>query len=243
MKIGVYTPRKSVLHSLDVRSRFFLLLVAVPIAGFLGDLKIVLFLICMLPVLVKLSRISFRTFWDIVKLFVISIPIALVILCVFLSSGSLSHRVYIGLLYSAKIDIFVASGVLFAMTTNPNDIPQALMKMKIPHRYGIAVMLGLRLYPTLLQKARTIMDAQRCRGIELKSLRHPKSFINSLTLLLIPLIIATLEAGASLGDTLSARGYDPYEPITLSPLVRMRLRDYFLIAMGVLLLVLSYLKL
>jgi len=50
-------------------------------------------------------------------------------------------------------------------------------------------------------------------------------------------LYATLEAGAGLGDTLSARGYDLYKPITLSPLVKMHARNYFLVIVGVLLLV------
>ena len=242
MKISVYTPRPSVIHGLDIRSRFLFLLFAIPAAGFIGGWEIVCFLVALLIFLIAYSKIGFKIFWDNIKVFVIAVTVALLVLCFFLASGSIIDRIYSGILYSLRFDIFIIAGVLFAMTTNPNDIPQALMKMRIPHRYGIVVMLGFRLYPTLMQKSRTIMDAQRCRGIELKpSFRHPKTFITALTTLLIPLLIATLEAGAGLGDTLSARGYDLYKPITLSPLVKMHAIDYLLVVGGVLLLGCAYL--
>lgn len=241
MKISVYTPRPSVIHRLDIRSRFLFLLFAIPAASFVGGWEILILLSVLLIFLVIYSKIGFKIFWDNIKVFIITVTFSLLALCLLFASGNLIDRVYSGILYSARFDIFIIAGVLFAMTTNPNDIPQALMKMRIPHRYGIVLMLGFRLYPTLMQKSRTIMDAQKCRGIELKPcFWHPKRFITALTTLLIPLLIATLEAGAGLGDTLSARGYDLHKPITLSPLVKMKMLDYLAVFLGFSILIIAY---
>lgn len=242
MKISVYTPRASIIHRLDIRSRFLFLLLIIPATAFIGDWRIIIFLLVLLLVLLALTKIGFKIFWDNIKVFVIMFTVALLLSFFLLTSGSLIGRIYIGILYSIRFDILIIAGVLFAMTTNPNDIPQALMRVRIPHRFAIVVMLGFRLYPALMQKARTIMDAQKCRGIELKpSFHRPKIFITGLTTLFIPLLIATLEAGVGLGDTLSARGYDPYKPITSSPLVKMRMLDYLLIFGGISLLASAYL--
>ena len=235
MKLGVYVHRKSVIHSLDVRTKTFVFLIFYPLVAFTSDWITATLLFVSTFLIALIAKVGLRNFVNQIKWFVAFVAVSLFLLCFFLSSGTIEQKILIAFDYTIKISTFINAGVLFAMVTNPNDIPQALMKMRIPHKYGIVLMLGLRLYPILLERIRNIVDAGRCRGIEIGA--RPDKFVKSISMLLIPILISTLETGSALGDTLIARGYDPNRPITVSPMVKMGKLDYTVVSIATVLII------
>ncbi len=234
MGFGIYLPKKSIIHELDVRTKFLVFLIFYPLCAFLSNLYFAIILYFSIYFLVFIANIKLKRFLDQTLLLSLFIAVSMIILSVLFESGSIYERIYVALEYTIKILTFINAGVLFAMVVNPNDIPQALMKIGIHHKYGILLMLGLRLYPILYEKVRNIMYACRCRGLEISL--NSKIFEN-LIMILIPIVIITLESGAFLGDTLIARGYNPNRPITISPKIKMKFIDWVTILLCFLILV------
>lgn len=228
MEVGVYLPMKSPIQKIDIRVRMLLFLLIFPVATVLANLPFLLGLILLIPLLLWLSRISMKTFWKNAKYYIIFSFTSFVILSLILDHGSyLFVSLIEGLLLGARFATLISFGMIYAFTTNPNEIPQALMKLHIPHRFGILIMIGFRLYPLILQKMSTITQAIKARGIDARiSIFRPREAVRIIRLIMVPFIIATLEMGARLGDTMVSRGYHPFMPITISPKLRFKHLDW-----------------
>jgi energy-coupling factor transporter transmembrane protein EcfT len=148
----------------------------------------------------------------------IPVAVACLALAVFTGHNNLALRLHEGALAGVRLLIVIASGLLFAAGTNPLEVPQALLRIGIPHRFGLAVMVGLRVLPLLQDRLQLIVACQRARGARLSwdlgGLRRIPSVAGSI---LIPALYATLETSLGLADTLYVRGYRPDRPITRGP--------------------------
>jgi len=232
----IYIKKKSTIHNLDFWTKFLCILLILPLAGIISPLKILPIIVIFLFVFLITSRINLKTFWNITKSYNIPITISVVLLSLFLSEGTLTMRLTDGLIFALRFIILISFGVLFAMTTNPIEIPMGLMKARIPHKYGITVMVGYRMLPLISQRIGKVMDAQRARGGEISfSLRNFKGFVTRLISLMVPILHSTLESSVKLSETLISRGYNPNGKITLPP-SRFKKNDYVFLAVSVLIL-------
>jgi len=212
---------------MDVRARAMVCLVALPVAVFFSKWIMLIFLCVILGVLITLSRIRLTMFWKNIRFWFIFSMVAFIILSLTVVRGSYNEKLLTGVGLSIRLSLFMAFGIIYALTTNPNEILQALIRMHVPHRFGILMMIGFRLYPLILRKVQTITYAAKARGINPSfSILRPLRSIKTLLLLSEPFIIATLETGVYLGETMTVRGYDPYSNITISPETKMKMSDY-----------------
>jgi energy-coupling factor transporter transmembrane protein EcfT len=174
------------------------------------------------------------------KSYNIPIIIGVVILSLLLSEGAMIERLESGLIFAVRFIMLISFGVLFAMTTNPIEIPTGMMKAKIPHKYGVILMVGYRMMPLINKKIKTVIDAQRARGTEIKfSVRRFRQFVINLLSLMIPILHSTLETSVKLSETLISRGYDPNGKITLPP-TRFNTWDYIFLVISVSVLLLIF---
>jgi len=153
------------------------------------------------------------------------------------SQDILLNRLIKGLILSIRIINLTCFGVLFAMVTNPIEIPTGLLKAKIPHKYGVTAMIAFRMLPLISQKIKNIIDAQRARGSKLRlSIRNLPGLIPQLICLLVPILHSTLETSVELSNTLISRGYNPNGRITVSQ-SKFKRNDYALFLLSGLFLV------
>lgn len=95
--------------------------------------------------------------------------------------------------------------MLVSLTTSTAAIVDALVALVRPlrrfgvdpERIGLALALGIRAVPQVIDLARTIREAQRARGLT----RDPRAFA-------VPLIVRSLRQADLLGEALHARGVD-----------------------------------
>lgn len=244
MQIGSYIPKDSLIHRMDIRVRFLILFGFLPASSFLSNRLLLPFLVFLLFSFIYLSKIGAKTFWNNIKLYIfISFIIFLMFFLFNNEGGTIFDKIIYAIVIVLRFILFISFGLLYALTTNPNDIPQALMKMRIPHRFGLLLMIGFRLYPLILNKIKTVSDAIRTRGVNPKiSIFRYKESIQTIKLMMIPIIISTLEIGTQIGETMIARGYNPYAPITISPRLNLKFLDYFflLLSLGILLVSITF---
>jgi energy-coupling factor transport system permease protein len=137
---------------------------------------------------------------------------------IFFITGPLDNRIILGSILSLRFIILIGLGILFAIVTSPIEIPTALMQAKIPHRYGIVMMVAYRMMPIMQQKMEMIKIAQQARGANTNlSLKHISLFYKSILALIVPLIYAILELSVNMSTTLLIRGYNPNGRITIPP--------------------------
>jgi energy-coupling factor transport system permease protein len=222
----LYLERGSILHRLDFWTKLLCLLVVIPVATFLAPLWVLLPISLCFVLLVLLSKIELRLFWSSVRLYWVWLTVAVMVLSMVFSAGALLNRAIVGSVLSAKFAILIGLGVLFSMITDPMEIPIGLLRARIPHRYGVVVMVAFRMIPLITDRLNNVVVMQKARGarFRLSVLGLPR-FARELASLAIPAVYLTLEISVGLSDTLLARGYDPSAHAITIPPARLTLFD------------------
>lgn len=223
--LGQYIPQKSLLHSLDVRSKliatFWLIILL-----FLIKLNIsYIFFFSFIILEIILSKIPFKYFIKSLK------PLYFLVLFTFfihLFLGEEGGRVFwkFGILHiterGIQMAIFMSSRLIFlvmitsllTLTTSVlelahglEDILKPLNYLKFPvHEFSMMMTIALRFVPTLLEETDKIIKAQKSRGAEFGK----GNFIEqakSLLPIIIPLFLNAFRRAGELAEAMEARGY------------------------------------
>jgi energy-coupling factor transporter transmembrane protein EcfT len=220
-----YVEGISPIHKLGFWTKFLCLLLLIPLSAFLATPPVLIFVMVVSGIMIVLSNIGLRLFWSKTKVYNIALPIMVVFLALAFSPGTLVERLLDGFVLSLRFLILTHLGVLFATVTNPLEIPLGLLRIGIPHRLGVTMMVAFRMFPLIAERFEMIILAQKARGAVFRPSRHTlRPFVLSLFSVLIPVFYATLQVSTELSDTLLTRGYDPNRPITVPP-SQINLRD------------------
>jgi energy-coupling factor transport system permease protein len=112
----------------------------------------------------------------------------------------------LGLLISSRFLLIIFTSYLFILTTKPNDIAYALMKIGLPYRYGFMLVTALRLAPILEEEGQTIYKAQLLRGVRYDQGSIFK-ILNIIKQFLTPLLISALRRTDKLVFSMEGRGF------------------------------------
>ena len=237
----LYIQATSPIHSLNFWVKFLVFLLFLPLASFLAKPSFLVVLVIAFLLLVYSSKIGLGKFWNLTKLYIIGISFGVIILSLFFSPGDLNNKLFLGLVLAVRFILLISFGMLFATITNPIEIPTGFLQAKIPHKYGVTLMVGYRMMPLLARKIQSVIEAQRARGaqIELSFSGLPKLTLVSAALL-VPILHSTLETSVRLSDTLISRGYDPDGKITTPPF-KLMFGDWLIFVSGILTLAASVL--
>ncbi len=116
-----------------------------------------------------------------------------------------------GLGMAAKLGTFLATGALFLSTTRIEEFAYAFTLLGLPYRISFTLTLAFRLVPLFLESAVTVVQAQRCRGLDINSgplfqrLRH-------YVLVLIPVFMGALRRADQMSIALEVRGFNSGRP-------------------------------
>ncbi len=108
-------------------------------------------------------------------------------------------------LVASRLLVVVAAAMLLLLTTHPGLLMSALQERGLPPSLAYIIGSTLQIIPHLQQKARTIMDAQRARGLETEGslLRRARALLPLLT----PLVFASLIEAEERAMALEARAF------------------------------------
>jgi energy-coupling factor transporter transmembrane protein EcfT len=123
--------------------------------------------------------------------------------------------VWAATLYTLRLALVVAYGVLLTLTTPPARLTDALDALLSPlaglglptHEWSMVLSLALRFVPTLADDAQAVMDAQRSRGSSLADgsvLERGRAFAS----VLVPLFATSIRHAEGLSRALDARCYE-----------------------------------
>ena len=71
-----------------------------------------------------------------------------------------------GLGMAIKLNVLLASGLLFLSTTRIEEFSYALCRLGLPYKVGFTMTMAFRLVPVFLDSALAVVQAQRCRGLD-----------------------------------------------------------------------------
>lgn len=233
----IYIQKNSAIHRLDFWVKIISLLIILPLVSFIAK-PVYLFFPCMLfATLLFFSKIGFNKFWIQSRNYLIPVTIGLLIMSLIFTFGNLTFRIIEGLILTVRFSLLISYGMLFSMITNPIEIPAGFLRAKIPHKYGVTLMVGYRMMPLLTSKISKIVQAQKARGASFNfSLRKPYKFFFQIGSLIVPLLHSTLDMSVKLSDALISRGYDPNGKITI-PNKNWGFLDFSLLTISILLLI------
>lgn len=118
-----------------------------------------------------------------------------------------------GLGMATKLSTFLATGALFLSTTRIEEFAYAFTLLGLPYRISFTLTLAFRLVPLFLESALTVIQAQRCRGLDIHSGRLFHR-LRQYVLVLIPVFMGALRRADQMAIALEARGFNSNRPRT-----------------------------
>ena len=253
---GKYTTYNTIIHRIDPRIKMFALIAFMVacflpygnnfanIFFVLGCLTLIIF------ILMLIARVSIKDFFKSLKM-IWFMAIFLLIINVFIPGGGDKSTLHIMVKFSngytlywegvlntlmvlLRLIMMIALTMILTSTTSPMDITYALewylypLKIiKFPTQVvAMTISLALRFIPTLLEKANTIMKAQKSRGVDYNRGFLSKK-VKSITTLIVPLLVSCFTISDDLTLAMDARGYDPYAKRTSYHVLKFTWVDLF----------------
>jgi energy-coupling factor transporter transmembrane protein EcfT len=133
---------------------------------------------------------SFRLIWPMM------VPVFII--------GLLFFNLQVALLLTIRLFTLLTVSFVFFRAINPEETGFALRKIGIPFGFSFILTTGMRYVPLIGQKIRSISDAQRARGIDL---RPRIKNIGNLIALLMPLLVQSFLLSDELALAMESRGF------------------------------------
>lgn len=105
-----------------------------------------------------------------------------------------------------KLDLFLAAGVLFLSVTRIEEFAYALTRIGMPYKLGFTLTLAFRLVPVFLDSAATVVQAQRCRGLDFDR-GTVWQRLRRYAPVLVPVFMGALRRADNMAMALEARGF------------------------------------
>ncbi|MBC8460636.1 MAG: energy-coupling factor transporter transmembrane protein EcfT [Deltaproteobacteria bacterium] len=232
MDMFLYLERDTYLHKLDPRGKIFVMFATFAIALMFYSFPI----LSILAVGVLIYGYTGGILYNLkrIKFVLIMIAIFSVVIWSFMKGGDTKllgpitlEGIYYGMATGLKFDIMIVAGMIFLSSTKIEEISLGLVKLKIPYRVAFAFSTAIRLVPTIMATAYTIIQAQKSRGLDLDSgpfFQKLKKYVP----LLVPTIISVIRGTNVFAMALESKGFG-YDTNRTSYLeIRMRKNDWLL---------------
>lgn len=142
-----------------------------------------------------------------------------------------------GLAQSLRILAVMLAGLAVCLSTSPERLLAALVKLRVPAAIGFTTVTALRFLPLLLSEVATVRQARRLRGyrFELRAVvRSPGEALRAVRLemaLFVPVLAAALRRAAALATSVTSRGFDPLARRTFFPELRFSRGEWCLLVL------------
>jgi len=216
--IGIisYIERDSYFHKVNPLTKLLILLCVIFMSFAINNfIFILLLLVLIIPIAIK-SKVLSMTFNPIFKLYfmfallfiiqglfhpyatekLIDLPFGFI-----LWKDGLLYATYI----ASRIFVMMVFGYWFVLTTHPGDLVSSLARIGLPHSIGYIILTTLQIIPRIGGQMKTIIDAQRSRGLETEGslIQRVKSFMP----LLGPLFMGSVQQAVEKSMALEARAF------------------------------------
>lgn len=104
-----------------------------------------------------------------------------------------------------RLVIMLTMGLLLLASTKVEEFASALRRLGLPFLACFSLTLAFRLLPLFAASAGTIVEAQACRGLDVRQGR-PLARLRGYLPLLVPLVLSSIRAADGLAVALESRG-------------------------------------
>ncbi|MCK5587502.1 MAG: energy-coupling factor transporter transmembrane protein EcfT [Candidatus Lokiarchaeota archaeon] len=218
--------KNTFIHHLDPRTLlYFVILTSILILQFQQLIPVVIIFVAIIPLLF-VARII-REWIVSLKGFIFLILIIFFI-NVFFSPANNPHPTTFALSMIFRLLALVTTFALFFQTVHPDDLGQALVKLRMPYEFSWAITTAYRYVPTLAKEAQQIIDAQMSRGIEFQKGNFLKRIRNYIPLI-VPLFISAIKRAWKLAEAMDSKAWGAAKKRTFLYELQMSPMDYVII--------------
>jgi energy-coupling factor transport system permease protein len=129
-----------------------------------------------------------------------------------------------GLSTAIRLDTFLAAGLLFLSVTRIEEVAYGLGRLGVPYAVGFTLTLAFRLVPVFFDAAMTVVEAQRCRGLEFGR-GGVGARLRRYVPVLVPVFIGALRRADRMAMALELRGFNSGRPRTVYLRAQVRAAD------------------
>jgi energy-coupling factor transport system permease protein len=134
----------------------------------------------------------------------------------------------VGFTTALRLVAIALPGVLFALTTDPVDLADALVQQwRAPARFAYGALAAMRLAPLMGAEWETIGRARRARGLDAG--RNPVAAIRLFAGRCFALLVGAVRRGTRLAMAMDARGFDAGGPRTAARVQQFHRGDVVLV--------------
>jgi len=139
-----------------------------------------------------------------------------------------------GLSTAFRLETFLAAGLFFLAVTRVEEVAYALGRVGVPYVVGFTLTLAFRLVPVFFEAAATILQAQRCRGLDLAH-GGPLTRLRRYVPVIVPVFVGALRRADRMAMALELRGFNAGRPRTTYLRARAGAADVVAVALVALL--------
>lgn len=153
-----------------------------------------------------------------------------------LAGFEISHTApWFALGMATKLVVILCAGILFLSVTRIEELAYALYRVGLPYKIGFTMSLAFRLVPVFVEAAGTVVQAQRCRGLDFD---HGSLWerLRRYIPVIVPVFMGALRRADNMAMALEARGFQSQGARTTLARYEMKAAD------GVALLVLGLIE-
>lgn len=242
---GQYFPSNSVIHKLDPRIKF-LLLIFIIVFIFLSNMYGIGLSLIFSVIIMILSKIPIKIYLKNLKVILPIILFTGIINMLYVKSGNVlfdkwiititTDGIYKAVFMAVRIILLIIISSTLTYTTTPNDLTDAIERLFKPlkfvglgtvvHMMTMMMTIALRFIPTLIEETQKIMNAQKARGADIEN-GGLLSRVKALVPILIPLIILSVRRAYDLAEAMECRCYNGGVGRQRMKQLRLRFSDYF----------------
>lgn len=155
------------------------------------------------------------------------------VLAQFLFVSVTEGSVTLGVAIALRVVAIGLPSIVLIATTDPTDLADGLAQiLRLPSRFVLGGLAGMRLVGLLVEDWRTLAMARRARGVA--DGRGPLHALRSLTSRTFSLLVLAIRRGSRLATAMEAKGFGSETPRTWARESRVGAGDLLLVAGGVL---------
>lgn len=214
MALSLYVPASTAIHRLHPVTKLGLL-VAFVVAAFVVERPLLqLPLALVIAGLLVVGR-GLSNVWRLRLMFVLVFVATVVVWTFFYQRGFGPTRAgfLFGLATAIRLDTFLAAGILFLTTSRVEEVAYALGRLGVPYTVGFTLTLSFRLVPVFFDAAMSVVQAQRCRGLEFGR-GGLAARLRRYVPVIVPVLVGALRRADRMAMALELRGFNSGRPRT-----------------------------
>lgn len=207
--IGRYYPIKSKIHNMNPVIKIICTIIYVLTTFICSDIKIMLALTFLVVLMIELSHLPKKIYFNTFKSLRFLILFTAVI---YYLVGTDLNSVVLMIIRLVNIVLYTT---MLTLTTPPTEITYGLQKslgflkiLNIPvNRMSLSISLALRFIPTIIDQGNKILKSQASRGIDYYA-SSIKGKFTAIKSMLLPMFILTIRRADNLSEAMQIRLYD-----------------------------------